>query len=117
MVLFLLANVLEELEGLLHVTRHVQVDGSFFVVPRQLDADVSAARPIGINFVMFLEGGHEVDDVFFTNVFHAKIVNHECEGNGSCGVLPEAGYQFALEVTVFVESSLEELVCKKSCLR
>ena len=109
--------MLEELEGLLHVTRHVQVDGSFFVVPRQLDADVSVARPIGLNFVMFLEGGHEVDDVFFTHVFHAKIVNHECEGNGSCGVLPEAGYQFALEVTVFVELLFKKLVREKSRLR
>ena len=82
-----------------------------------MDADVSVAHPIGLDLVMFSEDGHEVVNVFFTNVFHAKIVNHECEGNGSCGVLPEARYQFALEVTVFVESLFEELVCKKSCLR
>ncbi len=82
-----------------------------------MDANVSVARPIGLDFVMFLEGGHEVGDVFFTDVFYAKIIDHECEGNGSCDVLPEAGYQFALEVTMFIELLLEELVCEKSRLR
>ncbi len=88
MVLCLLANVIEELEGLLHVSRHVYVDLSFFVVPRHVDANVSVARPIGLDLVMFLEGGHEVIGVFFTNVFYAKIVDNECERNGSCDVLP-----------------------------
>ena len=92
------------------------MDSSFFVVPRQVDADVSVALPINLDFVIFLEGRHEVVNVFFTDVFYTEIVDKECERNGSCDVLPEAGYQFALEVTVFVESSLEELVCKKSCL-
>ena len=45
------------------------MDSSFFVVPRQVDVDVSVARPIGLDFVMFLEGGHEVVNVFFTDVF------------------------------------------------
>ena len=84
-----------------------------------MDADASVARPIGLDFVMFLESGHDVVEVFFTDVFYAKIFDHKCEANGSCGVLPVpgAGYQFALEVTVFVEPLFKELVCKKSCLR
>ena len=76
-----------------------------------MDANVSVACPTGFDFVMFLEGGHEVVDVFFTNVFYAKIINNKCERNGSCDVLPEAGCQFALEVTVSVEPLFEELVC------
>ena len=81
-----------------------------------MDANVSVARPIGLDLVMFLEDGYEVVDMFFTDVFYAEIVDNECERNGSCGVLPEAGYQFALEVTMFIELLFEELICKKSCL-
>ena len=93
------------------------MDLSFFVVPRQVDADVSVARPIGLDFVMFLEGRHEVVNVFFTNVFYAKIVDHKCEGNGSCDVLPEAKEQVCFGLTVFVEPLFEELVHEKSRLR
>ena len=82
-----------------------------------MDANVSVACLIGLDFVMFLEGKHEVVNMFFTDVFYAEIVDHECEGNGPCDVLPETGYQFALEVTVFVESLFEELICDKSHLR
>jgi len=66
--------------------------------------DVSVSRPIGFDLVVFLEDGHEMFHVFFSDVFYAKIVNNKCERYWSCCVLPLSGHQFALEISVFVEA-------------
>ena len=84
-VLCLLANVLEELEGFF---ARIPACMSFFVVPRHVDANVSVACPNVLDLVMLLEDGHEVVNVFFTNVFYAEIVDNKGKENGPCGVFP-----------------------------
>ena len=54
--------------------------------------------------------------VFFSNVFYAKVVNNECKRYWSCCVFPQAGHQFALEISVFVEALFKQFVRKESCL-
>jgi hypothetical protein len=50
-------------------------------------------------------------NVFFSDVFDAKVVYNECECYWSCCVLPKSRYQFALKVSLFVEAFFEEFVC------
>ena len=54
--------------------------------------------------------------VFFSDVFYAKVVDNECERYWSCCVFPQAGHQFALEISVFVEALFKQFVRKESCL-
>ncbi len=54
--------------------------------------------------------------MFFTNVFHAKVIDNQRKLYGSCVVLPKARNQFALSVSVFVKTFFEEFVGQYSCL-
>ncbi len=48
--------------------------------------------------------------MFFANVFDAEIIDNQCELYWSCVVLPKSRYQFALLVSVFVETFFKEFV-------
>jgi hypothetical protein len=50
------------------------------------------------------------------NVFHSKVVDDESEHDRARFVFPKPRYQFALVISMLVESFLKELVCKESCL-
>ncbi len=85
------------------------------VVPIQCYPDVLFACPIACKFVVFFECILEMLCMFFANVFDAKIIDNQCELYGSCVVLPKSRYQFALQVSVFVEAFFEEFVGQESC--
>ncbi len=85
---------------------------SFFVVPVQCDPDVSCSCPIACEFVMFLECVFEMLGVSLAKVFHPKVVHDQSELYWPCVMFPKAGYQFALLVTVFVQSFFKEFVCQ-----
>ncbi len=55
--------------------------------------------------------------MFFADVFHAKVIDNQCELYWSCVVFPKARYQLALLVSVFVETFFKEFVGQQSCLR
>jgi hypothetical protein len=116
LVLRLRSCVLEELEGPLHISRHVQMILAFVVVPSHVYSYVSVSRPLGLDLIVFLEDVHEVVDVFFSNVFDAEVVYDMCERYRSRDVFPQPGLQFALEVSVLVEALFEEFVCEEPCL-
>ena len=56
---------------------------------------------------MFAENLGKMVGVFFANVFYAKVVDAEGEGNGVPIVSPEAQCGWALMVAMFVESFFE----------
>ena len=85
---------------------------SLVVVPFYVNSDVTFACPICCDLVMLFENLFEMVGVFFANIFDSEIVYYECELDRAGVVFPEAGDEFALVVAVFVESFLEELVCK-----
>jgi hypothetical protein len=80
------------------------------VVPIQCYLDVSFACPVAPKFVVFFKCVLEMLSMFFADVFDAKIINKQCELYGSCVVLPKSGYQFALSVSMFVETFFKEFV-------
>ena len=78
-----------------------------FVVPIDGQADVPFAFPLVADGVVFLGGLHEVGGVLLADVFDAEIVNDKAEADGSPIVLPETWANFALAVSLDVESLLE----------
>jgi hypothetical protein len=59
---------------------------------------------------VFLECIFEMLGIFLPNVFYAKVVDNQDELYRSCVVFPKARYQFALLVTMFVQTFLEDFV-------
>ena len=52
----------------------------------------------------------------FSNVFYAEVIDYETELYRSPFVGPEAGGDFALEISMFVESLFKEFLCNDACL-
>jgi hypothetical protein len=59
------------------------MDFSMLIVPINVHAEVFLAAPILQALVVHVESLEQVLGVFLANVFHAKIVNAEREGDGS----------------------------------
>ncbi len=84
---------------------------SFVVVPVEGDAEVSGADVFDRDFIMALEDGCQVRFVLFACVFYAKIVNAQCELDGSRFMEPQPGGELTLEIPLGVELFFEELLC------
>ena len=54
------------------------------IIPIERDSDILVALPVSRNLVLFLvcEDTDKMMGMFFSYVFDAKIVNHQCEGDG-----------------------------------
>ena len=73
----------------------------FVVVPFQGEAEAEVAVLIDFDGVAVLERFDEVVGILFVDVFHAKIVDYEGEGNGAGGVFEEALCEWAWEAAFF----------------
>jgi hypothetical protein len=51
-------------------------------------AAVEVAVPILGEFIFLFDAHDKVVDIFLMRIFHAKIVDNKCEGDGACCVLP-----------------------------
>ncbi len=76
------------------------------VVPIQCYPNVLFPCPITRKFVVFFKCVLEMLCMFFANEFDPEVINNQCELYRSCVVLPKSRYQFALLVSVFVETFL-----------
>ncbi len=92
------------------VARHGNVEGACVVIPFEAYAAVEVAVPILGEFIFLFDAHDKVVDIFLTHIFHAKIVNNKCEGDGACYVLPEAGHLLAFKISMGGKVFLEELV-------
>ena len=54
--------------------------------------------------------------VLLPNVFHAKIINHEGEGDRAPLVLPKTWRDFALMISMLFYSFFEQLLRNKACM-
>ena len=93
------------------VARDGEVHLLFVVVPVKGDAKVSGAGVFDCDFIMSLEDACQVRFVLFAGVFYAKIVNAQCELDGSRFVEPQAGGELTLKITLGVESFFKKLLC------
>ena len=109
--------MLELFESFVLVAGHRKMDLAIFVIPVHCNTNVPVSGPVCAAFVMLLDDGFEMERVFFPNVFHAEIIHNQCEGNGTCCVFPEAGDEFGLEITRFVQTLFEEFVGDESSMR
>ncbi len=92
------------------VALHGNVKGACLVIPFEAYAAVEVAIPILGEFIFLFDAHDEVVDIFLARIFHAKIANNKCEGDGACRVRPEARHLLAFEISVGGKVFLEELV-------
>jgi hypothetical protein len=92
------------------VARHGNVEGACVVIPFEAYAAVEVAVPIFGEFIFFFDALDKVVDILLTHIFHSKIVDNKCEGDGACRVLPEAGSLLAFKISMGGKEFLEELV-------
>ncbi len=94
----------------MHVVWHGQMILVLVVVPIQCYPGVLFACPNARKFVVFFKCVLEMLCMFFASIFHAKVIDNQCELYWACVVFPKATYQLAFLVSVFVETFFEEFV-------
>ncbi len=82
-----------------------------------MNADVSPTLPVGGDFIIEAENFVKMFSVFFAYVLDSKIIYSENESDRTRFVAPETRDKFALEVSMFVQALLEELVGQEARLR
>jgi hypothetical protein len=92
------------------VARHGNVEGACVVIPFKAYATVVVAIPILGEFIFFFDAHDKVVNIFLTRIFHAKIVNNKCEGEGVCHVLSKARRLLAFKTSMGGKAFLKELV-------
>ena len=83
------------------------MDLALGVVPIHVHSNVACSGPIDGADIVFVENLGEMVGVFFADIFHAKVVDAEGEGDGAPIVSPEARCGRVLMVAMFVESFFE----------
>jgi hypothetical protein len=99
-----------------HATRHGERHFAFLVIPVECDAKVSISGPIFFNVVVLFQRVDQVLNVFFANVFNAKIINNKCEADWSLLMSPVPWCEFALFVSCFEKLLFKEFLCNDSHL-
>jgi hypothetical protein len=92
------------------VAQHGNVESACIIIPFEAYATVKVTVPIFGEFIFFVDALDKVVDILLTHMFHDKIINDKCEGDGACRVLPEAGSLLAFEISVGGKAFFEELV-------
>ena len=87
------------------------------IVPGDVDAGELGAGEILSDCIMIFEDFLEMLEVTVADVFDAKIVNDEDEGDGPPLVAPEPRSCGRLIVAMFGETFAEEVVCKSATHR
>jgi hypothetical protein len=83
------------------------MDLALSVVPIHVYPNVACSGPINGADIVFIENLGKMDGVFFADIFYAKVVDTEGEGDGAPIMSPEARCGRALMVAMFVESFFE----------
>ena len=89
------------------VVKHLDVDLALGVVPIHVHSNVACSGAIDRADIVFVENLGKMVGTFFANVFYAKVVGAEGEGNGEPIVSPEARCGWALIVAMLVELFFE----------
>jgi hypothetical protein len=86
------------------------------VVPFDSEATIKFPFPVGGNGVKVLQGIDKMVGIVFANIFDAKVVNDEAEGDVTALVSPKAGGARRWGVAVYGEVGLESNVGKEAGL-
>ncbi len=80
--------MLELDECLRNIIKHGDMDVFVDVGLADIHSEIACAIPVLGVFVVFIQDAGELLNVFTANVFDAKVVNAECEGDRAKIVLP-----------------------------
>ena len=83
------------------------MDLALGVVPIHVHSNEARSGPIDEADIVFVENFGKMVGVFFADIFYAKVVDTEGEGDGAPIMSPEARCGRALMVAMFVESFFE----------
>ncbi len=83
------------------------MDFALGLVPIHVHPNVAHSGPINGADIVLVENLGKMVSVFFANIFYAKVVDAEGEGDGAPIVLTEAQHGRALMVAMFVDSFFE----------
>jgi hypothetical protein len=67
-------------------------------------------------FVFHLDAFDQMVNMFLTHIFYPKIVRNQCEQDGVCGMLSQAGGVWTFEISVGEQMLLQKFVCQNTCL-
>jgi hypothetical protein len=73
--------MLELDECLRYIIKHGEVDVFVDVVPVDIHSEIGCAVQVLGAFLVFIQDVRRVLNVFTANIFDAKVVNTECEGD------------------------------------
>ncbi len=73
--------MLESDECLRYILEHGDMDIFVDVVPADIHSKIACLIPVLRAFVVFIQDAGEVLNVLTANIFNAKVVNVECEGD------------------------------------
>ena len=88
------------------------MDSEFGVVPVQIQiqAQVSFPLPIFGDFVILLEGIHEIMGMFLANVLHSEIIHAKREIDWMLLMLPKSGAKLTFKITHLFLPCLEDFL-------
>ncbi len=73
------------------VAQHGNVKGACVVIPFEEYVAVEVAVPILGELILLFDAYDKVVDILLTCIFHAKIVDDKCEGDGACQCFQRLG--------------------------
>ena len=84
--------MIELFDGVFNISRQVEFDTSFGIIPLEVNSTEDIALPFGDCCILFSTVGDEVNGVLAVDVLYAKIYGHktECEGVFVCLNRPDA---------------------------
>ena len=89
------------------LVKHLDMDLVLGVVPIHVHPNVACSGQINGADIVSVENLGKMVRMFFADIFYAKVVDVEGEGDGAPIVSPEARCVRALMVAMFVESFFE----------
>ena len=63
-------------QGSFNVTFHGGFERAFFIVPVEVNTDVSFPFPIGFHWIVIADGFFQVECVFFVCVFYTEVIDY-----------------------------------------
>ncbi len=70
------------------------------IIPIELDTTIQISHPIFGKFVFCLDSFDQMVDVFLTHILYPEIAHNQCEQDGACGMLPQAGGVWTFKIFV-----------------
>jgi hypothetical protein len=103
-------------EKVLDVAVHTDATPTGCIVPFDVNTCKLVASHVELYPMELLENIAEMVEVFYPNILHPKVINHETELDGMPFVMPEAWGGFNLVMSLSNKVGLEEMVGKNAGL-